>query len=59
MKRIENSPRDLQDSIKCTNIRITRVPEGREKEAENVFDEIMAENFPHLKKEADIQTQEA
>ena len=36
-------------------------PEGeeREKEIENVFEEIMAENFPHLKKETDIQEQEA
>lgn len=26
--------------------------------AENVFDEIMVENFPYLKKETDIWTQE-
>ena len=26
---------------------------------ENVFEEIMAENFPNLKKETDIQVQEA
>ena len=31
----------------------------REKEIENVFEEIMAENFPNLKKETDIQTEEA
>ena len=36
------------------------VPEGeeREKGTENVFEESMAENFPNLKKETDIQVQE-
>ena len=31
----------------------------REKEIKNVFKEIMAENFPYLKKTTDIQVQEA
>ena len=31
MKRIEDSLRDLWDNIKCTNIRITGVPEEEEK----------------------------
>ena len=37
------------------------IPEGEERERgiENVFEEIMAENSPHLKKETDIQVQEA
>ncbi|KAM9041306.1 uncharacterized protein AAG666_006905 isoform 4-T4 [Megaptera novaeangliae] len=37
------------------------VPEGeeREKVIENLFDEIMAGNFPNLKKETDIEVQEA
>ena len=30
-----------------------------EKGIENVFEEIIAENFPNLKKETDIQVQEA
>lgn len=36
-------------------------PEGeeRKKGAENLFEEIMAENFPNLEKEKDIQIQEA
>ena len=33
--------------------------EEREKGVENVFEEIMAENFPNLKKETNIQIQEA
>ena len=32
---------------------------GRGKEVENVIDEIMAENFPNLKKETDTQVQKA
>ena len=31
MKRTEDSLRDLWDNIKCTNIRITGVPEEEEK----------------------------
>ena len=36
------------------------IPEGKEKDKriENIFEEIMAENFPNLK-ETDIKTQEA
>ena len=30
----------------------------RERQVKNVFDKIMAENFPNLKKETDIQIQE-
>ena len=33
--------------------------EEREKGIENVFEKIMVENFPNLKKETDIQIQEA
>lgn len=33
--------------------------EEREKRVKKVFDEIMNENFPNLKKETDIQIQEA
>ena len=31
----------------------------KEKRVENVFDEIMTENFPNLEEETDIQVQEA
>ena len=60
MKKNEDSIRDLWDHIKHTNIRIIGVPEGeeREKGTENLFEEIMAENFPNLAQETDIQVQE-
>ena len=56
----ENSLRDLWESIKHTNICIIGGPEEEEREkGKKVFDEIMAENFPNLKKETDIQVHEA
>ena len=52
----EDSLRDLCDNIKHTNIHIM-VPEGeeREKGAENIFEDIIVENFPNLGKVTDIQ----
>ena len=48
---------NLQDNFKCSNIRIIRVPEGEEEEQEieNLFEQIMKENFPNLAKEIDFQ----
>ena len=53
MKRIEDSLRDLWDNIKCTNIRIIRVPEEEEKKKgiEKILEEIIVENFPNMGKE--------
>lgn len=47
--------------MRKTNIRIIDLPEGeeRKKGAESVFREIIAENFPNLGKELNIQLQEA
>ena len=45
--------------IKCANLHIIGVPEAEKKGNENVFLKVMAENFPNLKKETDIQVQEA
>ena len=60
MKKHESNIRHLWDNIKQANLRIIGSPEGEEKEeeTENIFEGIMAENFPELK-EADIQIQEA
>ena len=48
---------NLWDNIKHPNLHIIGITEGeeREKGIENVFEEIMAENFPNLKKQTDIQ----
>ena len=47
--------------IKCAKLYIRGIPVGEERETgiENVFEEIMAENFPNLRKETDIQVEEA
>ena len=47
-KKNEESLRNLQDIFKHSNIRIIGVPEGEEEEQklENLFDQIMKENFP-------------
>ena len=49
--------RNLRDNFKCSNIRIIGVPEGEEEdqEIENLFEQIMKENFPNLAKETDFQ----
>ena len=61
IKKNKNSLRDFWDNIKHTNTCIIGVleREERDKGAETPFEEIIAENFPNLKKETDIQVQEA
>jgi hypothetical protein len=52
LKRNEDSVRDLWDHIKHTNIPTTGFPEEEEnKWYEKVFEEIIVENFPNMKKE--------
>ena len=52
--------RELSDSLKRDNIRITGVPEDeREKGAEGLCEQIIAENIPNLGKDTDIKIQEA
>ena len=60
MNRIQESLRDLWDNIKCTNIRIIGVPEEEEKKkgTENMFEEIIVENFPNMGKKIFNQVQE-
>ena len=58
MKRIEDSLTDLWDNTKCTNIRITGVPEEEKKGFEKIFGEIIVENFPNMGKEIVNQVQE-
>ena len=44
-------------TLKSSNIQIIRVPEGEkeDQEIENLFEQIMKENFPNLAKEIDFQ----
>ena len=48
---------NLWDNLKHSNIQIIGVPEGEEQEqdTENLFEQIMKENFPNLAKEIDFQ----
>ena len=53
----EERLRNLQDIFKCSNIWIIGAPEGEEEEQkiENLFEQIMKENFPNLANEIDFQ----
>ena len=53
----EERLRNLRDIFKHCNIRIIGVLEGEEeeKEIENLFEQIMKENFPNLVKKIDFQ----
>ena len=44
----------LWDNLKRSNIQIIGEPEGQQ-ESENLFEQIMKENFPNLEKEIDFQ----
>ena len=52
IQKNEERLRNLWDSFKHSNIRITGVPEGEEEEQEieNLFERIMKENFPNLQR---------
>ena len=60
MKSTEESLRDIGENIKRTNIRIVWVPEDEKKKkgTENIFEEIIVENFPSMGKERVNQVQE-
>ena len=47
--------------MKCSNVRIIGIPKGVEKNRglEEMFEQIVAENFPNLAKETKIHVQEA
>ena len=57
IQKNEERLRNLQDIFKHSNIWIIGVPEGEEgeQEIENLFEQIMKENFPSLAKEIDFQ----
>ena len=52
IQKSEERLRNLWDNLKRSNIRIIGVPEGeQQQEIENLFEQIMKENFPNLAKE--------
>ena len=57
IQKNEKRLRNLQDIFKHSNIQIIGVPEGEEEEQkiENLFEQIMKENFPNLAKEINFQ----
>ena len=56
IRKNEERLRNLQDILKRSNIRIIGVPgEEEEQKLENLFEQIMKENFPNLAKETDFQ----
>ena len=56
IQKNEERLRNLQDALKRSNIRIIGVPgEEEEQKIENLFEQIMEENLPHLAKEIDFQ----
>jgi len=57
MKRNEDSLREVWDNIKHTNIHITGIPEGeeREKGLEKILEELVVENFHNMGKENNSQ----
>ena len=57
-KKVKRKPlTNLWDNLKHSNIRIIGVPEGEkeEQEIENLFEQIMKEDFPNLVMEIDFQ----
>ena len=57
IQKHEEKLRNLQDIFKYSNIWIIGMPEGegKEQKIENLFENIMKENFPTLAKEIDFQ----
>jgi hypothetical protein len=58
LKTCEKNMQELIDSIKRPNLRIMGIEEGEEvqaKEMHNIFNKIIAENFPNLEKTMPIQ----
>ncbi|KAK1339804.1 hypothetical protein QTO34_018361 [Cnephaeus nilssonii] len=52
IKKQEENLRELRDNMKRSNMRIIGLPEGQEEQQglENLFEEIMTENFPDMGK---------
>ena len=60
LKDHEDRLREINDSLRRKNLHLIGVPEGSERDRgpESIFEQIIAENFPNLGREAGIQMQE-
>ena len=61
-KFITQNIQEIWDTMKGPNLRIVEVEEGEElqlKGTENIFNKIIEENFPNLKKDIPMKVQEA
>ena len=60
LRKNEEGLREMQDNMKCNNIRIIGIPEGGEEEQgiESLFEKVMMENFPNLMREIATQIKE-
>ena len=58
LRKDEEGLREMQDNMKCNNIRIIRIPEEEEQGIENLFEKVMMENSPNLRREKVTQIQE-
>ena len=60
LRKNEEAIREMQDNRKRNNIPIIGIPEGEEEEQgiENLFEKVMMENFPNLRREKVTQIQE-
>ena len=64
LKKIQSQEcrlREITDSMKRSNVRITSIPEWVEKNRglQEIFEQIVAENIPNLARETNIHIQEA
>ena len=59
MKESEKRLQELLDTMKANNICIRGILEGEKETTESIFKAIMAENFPNLGRQIDLQIQEA
>ena len=60
LRKNEEGLREMQDNMKRNNICITGIPEVEEEEQgiENLFEKVVMENFPNLRREKVTQIQE-
>ena len=59
-RKNEEGLREMQDNMMCKNICVIGITEGEEEEQgiENLFEKVMMENFPNLRREKVTQIQE-